>query len=147
MSRKLLHFRGTTFVKTAVYTTQCSYVMIFKPKQGIKLRKCRICTVENLYFEKQALPIQFVAMITEFFCALLEINPTNLEVRCLIQVTGNDSLIFKNLEINKFCAKLRVHKRFRILFVLLQYIYILLDVLLCSIAEYFYKLCHILVSP
>ena len=26
-------------------------------------------------------------------------------------------------------------------------IYILLDVLLCSIAEYFYKLCRILASP
>ena len=102
---------------------QLDAVMIFKPKQGIKLRKCRICTVENLYFVKQALPIQFLAMITQFFCALLEINPTNLEVRCLIQV--NDSLIFKNLEINRFCAKLRVHKRFRILFVLLQYIYLI----------------------
>ena len=32
--------------------------MIFKPtcKQGIKRQKCRICTVENLYFVKQALP-------------------------------------------------------------------------------------------
>ena len=37
----------------------------------------------------------------------------------LIQVT--ESLIFKNLEIIRFCAKLRVHKRFRILFILLQY--------------------------
>ena len=27
------------------------------------------------------------------------------------------------------------------------YIYILLDVLLCSIAEYFYELCRILTSP
>ena len=27
------------------------------------------------------------------------------------------------------------------------YIYILLDVLLCSIAEYFYELCRILASP
>ena len=35
-----------------------------------------------------------------------------LEVRYLIQVT--QSLIFKNLEINRFCAKLRVQKRFRI---------------------------------
>ena len=28
-----------------------------------------------------------------------------------------------------------------------KYIYILLDVLLCSIAEYFYELCRILASP
>jgi len=28
-----------------------------------------------------------------------------------------------------------------------KYIYILLDVLLCSIAEYFYELCRILTSP
>ena len=46
-------------------------------------------------------------------------KPTNLEVKYLIQVT--DSLIFKNMEINRFCAKLRVHKRFRIQFVLSQY--------------------------
>ena len=39
--------------------------------------------------------------------------------RYLIQVT--ESLIFKNLEIIRFCAKLRVHKRFRIWFILLQY--------------------------
>ena len=36
-----------------------------------------------------------------------------------IQVT--ESLIFKKLEIIRFCAKLRVHKRFRIQFILLQY--------------------------
>ena len=30
--------------------------MIFKPEQGIKRRKCKICTVENLYFVKRALP-------------------------------------------------------------------------------------------
>ena len=29
----------------------------------------------------------------------------------------------------------------------LQHIYILLDVFLCSIAEYFYELCRILASP
>ena len=28
-----------------------------------------------------------------------------------------------------------------------RYIYILLDILLCSIAEYFYELCRILMSP
>ena len=39
--------------------------------------------------------------------------------RYLIQVT--ESLIFENLEIIRFCAKLRVHKRFRIQFILLQY--------------------------
>ena len=39
--------------------------------------------------------------------------------RYFIQVT--ESLIFKNLEIIRFCAKLRVHKRFRIQFILLQY--------------------------
>ena len=44
---------------------------------------------------------------------------TNLEVRYLTQVT--QSLIFKSLDINRFCMKLRTEKPFRIWFVLLQY--------------------------
>ena len=39
--------------------------------------------------------------------------------RYIIQVT--ESLIFKNSDIIRFCAKLRVHKRFRFKFILLQY--------------------------
>ena len=56
-----------------------------------------------------------------------------------------ETLSEKSAKLHKPILKGSVGRRIELLHVLNTYI--LLDVLLCSIAEYFYELCRILTSP